>query len=80
MNATGFYNAAGIEITSHAFHALKAVALLPTIGRWAAMRYATKYSTTRLYRIARQLQAANKFDNLKRNNVILSLHYNDVIL
>ena len=62
--STGFYNAAGQEITSQAFHALKAVALLPTIGQWAAYRYAVKHSTARLYRIARQLQAANKFDKL----------------
>lgn len=60
---SGFYNAAGVEISAGAFHALMAVAMLPTIGKYAAMHYAIKNgSTYRLFTLARQLHAVNKFD------------------
>lgn len=40
--------------------ALKAVKLRPTIGAWAASRFAEKRGAASLYRLARQLDAAAK--------------------
>lgn len=59
----GFYNAEGREITQAAFYALKAAAMVKQIGRYAASRYAiSNGSSLRLFCLAQQLQATNKFD------------------
>lgn len=62
-SSTGFYDANGREITRAAFFALKAAMLVRQIGRNAAIRYCVNNgSSLRLFCLAQQLQAANKFD------------------
>lgn len=64
--ATGFYNANRMEITRAAFFALKAAAMVKSIGRYAAIRYCLNNgSTYSLFRLAQQLMAAEKI-NLTR--------------
>jgi len=46
-------------MSEQAFHAIKAVELRRTCGRFAASRYAEKHGVTALYRLARQLSAVN---------------------
>ena len=47
-------------IHPHAFHAIKAASLLPTIGRYAAMRYCQKRGVPLcLFTLARILRAAH---------------------
>jgi hypothetical protein len=48
------------EIHPMAQIALHAVALRPSIGAWAAYRFAQKRGAQNLYRLARQLDAAAK--------------------
>ena len=55
---TGYYNAAGEQMTRAAFFALKAATMRKQIGRYAAMRYAIKNgSSLSLFRLACQLLA-----------------------
>lgn len=62
-SSTGFYNVKGVEITRAAFFALKAAAMIKQIGRDAASRYAINNgSSLRLFCLAQQLAAVNKFD------------------
>jgi len=63
MSSTGFYDVNGREITRAAFFALKAATMARSIGRYAAMQFALKNgSSLRLFCLAQQLIAANKFD------------------
>lgn len=60
---TGYYDKHGNEITQAAFYAIKAAMMVKQIGRDAAQRYAIRNgSSLRLFCLAQQLQAANKFD------------------
>lgn len=63
---TGYYDRNGNEITQAAFYALKAAAMVQTVGRYAAKQYALRMgSTLALFRLAQQLQAMDKI-NLTR--------------
>lgn len=42
-----------------AWHAMRAVSLRPTVGRYAASQYARKHGVSGLYRLALQLQATS---------------------
>lgn len=45
--------------TSKAYHAIRAAAMVNTIGRFAASQYAKKHGVSSLYRLARQLAAVS---------------------
>ena len=60
---SGFYNAQGQAMTREAFYALRAAQMVKQIGRYAARKYALKSGASlRLFYLAQQLEAINKFD------------------
>lgn len=64
-SSTGFYSKEGREITRAAFFALKAARMVKQIGHCAARSYCLNNgSSLALFRLAQQLQAANKFDRV----------------
>jgi len=49
------------EFSIDAWHAINAVSIRARCGRYAAARYAASHNCTALYRLACQLDAANKW-------------------
>jgi len=60
---TACYNAQGERMTQAAFYSLKAAMMISQIGRYAALLHCLKNGgSLRLFTLARQLLAVQKFD------------------